>query len=237
MNPPVLTSIKRFLHNDQLETLELEFSVFNATLIDNFFKMKNLPSRRSFWKIFVQKSTLGNVTFYFRDSPKYVFALVVDDKYLARQSKEEPLVIENFIVLGADPISGTRISITEDAIRVNANINNQGYHLTHEYKNCLSITAHKERLSFDTLTKNPEGNDNCYIATLVYEDSDHPKVNTLRKYRNEILSHSLIGRLFIKFYYFSAPKLIPVLEPLPVVQKKIKKALDVFTTKLERKLK
>lgn len=232
MNPLVLSSFKNFLQNNDLETLEIEFSIFNATLTDNSFRMKTLPSRRSFWKVFVQKNSLGNVTFYFRDSPKYVFALVVDDEYLARQAKEEPLVIENFIVLGADPISGTRISITEDAIRVNANINNQGYHLTHEYKNCLSITAHKERLSFETLTKNPEGRDNCYIATLVYEDINHPKVSLLRKYRDDVLSLTLFGRNFIKIYYLIAPKLIPILRPFPAVQKKIKYLLDLIIEKL-----
>jgi hypothetical protein len=235
MNPLVLPSIQQFLNNDELETLELEFSIFNTILADSSFRMKNLPSKRSFWKIFVQKSILGNVTFYFRDGPKFVFALVVDDEYLSYQITEKNFVIEKFIVLGADPISGTKITITDDSFRVNANINNQGSFLTQEYKNCLSIKGHKEKLNFETLTKNPEGSDNCYIATLVYEDSNHPKVNVLRKYRNEILSQNLAGRLFIKLYYFSAPKLIILLKPLPAVQKKIKKALDFLTTKLEKK--
>ncbi len=48
----------------------------------------------------------------------------------------------------------------------------------------------------------------CYIATYVYGDYDAPEVQILRFYRDNILSKSLSGRIFIQLYYWLSPKLI-----------------------------
>lgn len=48
----------------------------------------------------------------------------------------------------------------------------------------------------------------CYVATMVYGDVDHCKVQLLRSYRDNYLRKNIFGSLFIKFYYATAPLLI-----------------------------
>lgn len=48
----------------------------------------------------------------------------------------------------------------------------------------------------------------CYIATMVYGDVNHYKVQLLRNYRDNYLRDIIIGRLFIKLYYATAPILV-----------------------------
>ena len=48
----------------------------------------------------------------------------------------------------------------------------------------------------------------CYIATSVYGSYDSPEVWTLRRYRDEVLSQTWYGRLFIKTYYAISPTLV-----------------------------
>lgn len=48
----------------------------------------------------------------------------------------------------------------------------------------------------------------CYIATCVYGSYDCPEVWTLRRYRDQVLTETWAGRLFIKTYYAVSPKLV-----------------------------
>ena len=48
----------------------------------------------------------------------------------------------------------------------------------------------------------------CYVATCVYGSYDCPEVWTLRRFRDEVLSQSHVGRLFIQAYYATCPKII-----------------------------
>lgn len=52
------------------------------------------------------------------------------------------------------------------------------------------------------------GNGGCYIATCVYGSYDCPQVWTLRRYRDDKLSKTWQGRLFIKTYYAISPTLV-----------------------------
>lgn len=45
----------------------------------------------------------------------------------------------------------------------------------------------------------------CFVATATLGDYDHPVVLDLREFRDTVLSKSLIGNLFIKFYYKIGP--------------------------------
>lgn len=47
----------------------------------------------------------------------------------------------------------------------------------------------------------------CYIATAVYGSYDSPPVLTLRRYRDETLERSALGRAFIRTYYLVSPPL------------------------------
>ncbi len=50
--------------------------------------------------------------------------------------------------------------------------------------------------------------ESCYVATMVYEDVNHPKVQTLRNYRDTCLRKNLFGRIFIRIYYTLSPNLV-----------------------------
>ncbi len=47
----------------------------------------------------------------------------------------------------------------------------------------------------------------CFIATACYGDSDHPDVLALRHLRDTSLSHSQVGRFFIRFYCVISPSI------------------------------
>ncbi len=71
-------------------------------------------------------------------------------------------------------------------------------------------------------------NAGCYIATMAYGDYDHPQVLKLRYFRDYYLSKTLLGRSFIKFYYFISPKMVQVFQNKKGLNHFIRKSLDVF---------
>ena len=48
----------------------------------------------------------------------------------------------------------------------------------------------------------------CYVATAVYGSYDCPEVWTLRRYRDQELAKTWLGRQFIHFYYATSPGLV-----------------------------
>lgn len=59
-------------------------------------------------------------------------------------------------------------------------------------------------------TKHVDLDYGCYIATAVYGSYDCPEVWTLRRYRDNTLAKTGLGRLFIRFYYAVSPKVVDV---------------------------
>jgi hypothetical protein len=55
--------------------------------------------------------------------------------------------------------------------------------------------------------KDSSASDDCFVATAVYGDTSHPDVVLLRKYRDQILSRTVVGRAFISFYWLVGPVL------------------------------
>lgn len=81
----------------------------------------------------------------------------------------------------------------------------------------------------------PQKTEGCYIATMVYEDYNHPKVLELRSFRDNFLNKNYVGRNFIKLYYLYSPKVVKRLENKKNVTKIIKKILDKFIYLIENK--
>ena len=49
---------------------------------------------------------------------------------------------------------------------------------------------------------NPRGvNYQCFVANSAFENKDHPAVDSLRRYKDEVLSKSPVGRAFVSAYY------------------------------------
>ena len=76
--------------------------------------------------------------------------------------------------------------------------------------------------------------DGCYIATAVYGSYDCPEVWMLRRFRDEVLRASVLGRLFIRGYYAVSPGLARHLGSKQLFQKPVKMALDSFVSNLKK---
>lgn len=59
-----------------------------------------------------------------------------------------------------------------------------------------------------TPISNKQSGGGCYVATSVYGDYDAPQVRVLRRWRDQVLSRSPLGRSFIRFYYATSPGLV-----------------------------
>lgn len=74
----------------------------------------------------------------------------------------------------------------------------------------------------------------CYIATAVYGSYDAPEVLVLRKYRDEYLGVTALGRFVVRAYYTISPSFARTLTPRNPITKLARMQLDRFVTKLNR---
>ncbi len=68
----------------------------------------------------------------------------------------------------------------------------------------------------------------CYIATMAYGSYDHPQVIILRKFRDQVLEKTQVGKWLIKQYYHHSPKLVEKLKDKKAVNYSIRKILNLF---------
>lgn len=78
-------------------------------------------------------------------------------------------------------------------------------------------------------------NSGCYIATCVYGSYDCPSVWVLRRFRDEVLKHSLLGRAFICLYYKISPTIVRFAKNNTLLKNVMRNWLDAFVSKLKRK--
>jgi uncharacterized protein YjbI with pentapeptide repeats len=62
----------------------------------------------------------------------------------------------------------------------------------------------------------------CFVATAVYGGPDKTEVVLLRTFRDTVLTKYRYGRLFIKFYEITSPRLVPFLIRNPAISKGLK---------------
>ena len=92
-------------------------------------------------------------------------------------------------------------------------------------------------ISINTKLKNlrkrstPSG---CFIATMVYGDYNHPQVLILRKFRDETLLNSRMGRIFVYIYYKTSPYLVKLLRNKKIVNLMIKKFIDILIKRIKK---
>lgn len=75
-------------------------------------------------------------------------------------------------------------------------------------------------------------NEGCYIATCVYGSYDCPNVWVLRRFRDEVLRKSVIGRCIVSMYYFISPSLVNLFGNRPWFSRGWKPLLDFIVDKL-----
>lgn len=77
-----------------------------------------------------------------------------------------------------------------------------------------------------------QGKSGCYIATAIYGSYSCEEVLVLRKFRDEQLSNSRVGKCIIKFYYRLSPTLANYIKQDSTMGIIIRKALDCLVTRV-----
>ena len=101
----------------------------------------------------------------------------------------------------------------------------------------LSTSAYKSTSSTsknNCLPQSKKSSEGCYIATMVYGDYNHPQVLVLRRYRDEVLLKSIIGKLFVNFYYYVSPKLVTLFRNKEKINRLIFLFLEFFISKIKK---
>ena len=80
---------------------------------------------------------------------------------------------------------------------------------------------------------NEKSKGGCYVATCVYGSYDCPPVWTLRRFRDNNLSKSLLGRAFIRIYYSVSPTIVKLFGNYAWFHKMWKRSLDRLVEKLQ----
>jgi len=108
--------------------------------------------------------------------------------------------------------------------------------LEDDTKNRISENKRNINETIKTLNNiiDPPKQNGCYIATMAYGDYNHPQVMILRKFRDRSLSKTVLGRLFIKFYYATSPHLVKLLKNSKTINKSIRSILDKLIQRIEK---
>lgn len=75
----------------------------------------------------------------------------------------------------------------------------------------------------------------CYVATAVYGSYDCPQVWMLRRYRDQFLAKTMLGRAFIKLYYAVSPTAVSLFGTTKWFNKLFRGILDRKLSKLREK--
>jgi ankyrin repeat protein len=113
--------------------------------------------------------------------------------------------------------------------------NNEGY-TPLNYTKSMSKTEDylKSVGGVETEVNKPTGG-GCYIATAVYNSYDAPEVLCLRRFRDEVLTTSILGRLFITLYYRFSPPVAERLKRTRHINLVVRKALDKIVGRLNKR--
>jgi hypothetical protein len=76
----------------------------------------------------------------------------------------------------------------------------------------INTAEERMKISKEIEEKEKKKNGSCFIATACYGDYDAAEVLILRKYRDEILLKTIIGRTIVWFYYLLSPPIARLIE-------------------------
>ena len=91
---------------------------------------------------------------------------------------------------------------------------------------------HRRKMGYSADKARRMAKSGCYVATCVYGSYDCPEVWTLRRYQEEKLAISIIGRVFVRCYYFISPIAVNMFGEKPWFKRFFKTKLDRFVHKL-----
>lgn len=197
-------------------TIQYRNGNFSATKpeIDTVYKIHVYShidkSLKLFDKIYNQKE---NIDYYFKSDNNYMFlefyeecgAFITAEDF--KKAKEK--VQQNFLYFTNNSFERRRYAKTLNSI----------------YNHKLISVEEQKRIN----------NKKCYIATMVYKDINHPKVQSFRDFRDNYLSKTILGNCFIKHYYKYSPTLVKILMPHKMANKVIRYVLDIILMLIPKK--
>lgn len=115
---------------------------------------------------------------------------------------------------------------------------NPKYQLTRGYDDMVTElhSRHNTNAAKETSTNKSEtpSGGGCYIATAVYGSYDAPAVLVLRRFRDESLATTAMGRVFIRFYYAASPAMARHLAYEGTATRLVRGILDAAVRRLEK---
>lgn len=97
------------------------------------------------------------------------------------------------------------------------------------------VANHKKRMKSNIKFGRKRKKKGCYIATCVYGSYDCSEVWVLRRYRDETLDQTLLGKGFIHLYYLISPYIVSIFGSSEFCKEIWKKVLDSFVIRLKEK--
>ena len=89
--------------------------------------------------------------------------------------------------------------------------------------------------NFAHLSPAPKSSGGCYVATAVYGSYNCPQVWTLRRFRDNNLAKTYVGRLFVRFYYAVSPTIVKWFGNTKLFSTFWKRILDPMVKRLNAK--
>lgn len=173
---------------------------------------------------------------YATSSQKQKIYSLVYDLEMKKASTKHKDIYENHIG-DTEFWQGLASKVTNDLLKSNVSdgftLNNGGHYieLCDEYSK-TKYNIYKDGSTEGPLEYTPSGG--CYVATCVYGSYDCPPVWTLRRFRDNILSNSVLGRLFIKVYYATSPTAVRLFGNQKWFHALFKAPLDKLVKKLQQ---
>jgi tetratricopeptide (TPR) repeat protein len=96
-------------------------------------------------------------------------------------------------------------------------------HLLTTYSNDQKVYLAARKLQDEIETAKEK--EKCFIATAVYRPTESAKIDILRRYRDQILLKSTVGKAFVSFYYTTSPSIAQVIAKSQILKSMIRTLL------------
>lgn len=130
----------------------------------------------------------------------------IDNQFFVANMAPQKYTVDN-VMLGKHRLAIHEVGVADNAVP--KEILGYEFEMTEKEKTLYLRYTKSAHLHFSELQQEAgtkEGG--CYVATAVYGSYDCPEVWTLRRFRDNTLAETLLGRAFIHTYYAISPTLV-----------------------------
>ncbi|MBR2506326.1 MAG: TFIIB-type zinc finger domain-containing protein [Bacilli bacterium] len=155
--------------------------------------------------------------------------------YTNNLAEHVPVLVEDLEELKRIGITENKSKAFENEKQMITKLLSMPYFGKEEDWNKVQFWAEKYNLTKPEykIPDNKQSSDGCYVATCVYGSYDCPQVWTLRRFRDNTLAETMLGRAFIRTYYAISPTLVKWVGDTSWFKKMWKGTLDRMVSKLQ----